>query len=124
MLTDDRRQFNSRSSRENDEVQIDIRCVALVAGRALHVNAVGKNLAFNLLNKNAGAQTSPALSVLHLGKYGAGVKQPESLTSEMGIRREIIRKVALHVRCVRLSCPFNAAKEFRCQCIRIADQEQ
>ena len=82
-------------------MQVDLDGVALVAGGALEIHTVGKNLPPALLQQNPRAQLSPARGVAQAWEEGAGVEQAERLAGEVRVGRVRSRQVPFHVRGVR-----------------------
>ena len=96
-LEDRRRDRPAVSSGEDQEMQIELERVALVARRQLEVDAVGQDVARALVHQDPRAELAPAIGARQVGKDQPRVDEAEGLAGQVRVRREVVREIALHV---------------------------
>src|SRR5262245_40139766 len=103
-------------------MQVNLDGVPLIAGGLLEIHAIGQRLPFDLLEKDAGAESAPARSLLHLWEEHACIPEPQSFTGEMSVGREVMRKISLDVQ----GMPSNRTEPYRKEILRqgLRTQEQ
>src|SRR5207253_5780725 len=84
-LADHRGDGDPVSRRENQEVEVDLDRVALIARGLLEVDAVGKDLPLALLNQNLGRAPAPACRPPALGQHHARIEETKRFAGEMCI---------------------------------------
>jgi len=84
--------------REDHGVQVNLGGVALVARRLFEVHAVVGDLSVALLGQDPHALPTPLFGARKLGEDDPGVDEPERLTGEVRVGREVPREIPLDTR--------------------------
>src|SRR3989442_8862450 len=101
--------------RQDQEVEVDLHRVPLVASGLLEIDAIRKDLPLDLVRQDSHSQLAPTPSRPQLRKHDPRVEEAESLSREMSVRRKVIREVLFYVRSMGLDPVEHLDKQLRGQ---------
>ena len=88
------RYLDAVASGQDEEMEVDLGGVPLVASGLLKVHAVCQDLAFTLLDQDPSAYLPPAVGRAQLREHHSGIHQSQRLAGQVGVRRKIIGEIS------------------------------